>query len=293
MPPLLPILWWLVQGLDLRQQPVKVGPAVEPTIGDYGTDPLSVADVRERVGVEKDEIGELAGLDGAERVIEVQDARGVESGGLQGLQRRETGLDEPFELHVQADTGNLKRYSDVRPRQQDDAGLIRETNVLKLEWGDRTKDRLELPRRLGVEPVLPIAANRFGDELHAGGVCKSLFRMHDVMIANQIDGGCHAMLPVCLEGRRAGDRIPAVVERADVTELNQELLAVRQAVVVSEDARNRSRSVSASVAQPCARAPGCSTVRWPASAASSGVIRKGRCPSTGISLRRASSRIAK
>jgi hypothetical protein len=75
------------------------------------------------------------------------------------------------------------------------------------------------------------------DESHAGCVRKDLLRKHDVVICDQIDGDRHSVSPVRLDGGRAGDRIAAVVERADVSEHGQELLAVWQAVVVSKNTR--------------------------------------------------------
>ena len=60
--------------------------------------------------------------------------------------------------------------------------------------------------------------------------------MHDVMIDEQIGGDRHAVVPVRFEGRRAGGRIAAVVQRAYVMHLHQqELLAPCWAVVVGQD----------------------------------------------------------
>ena len=70
----------------------------------------------------------------------LQGACGIEGGGLQGLQRREASFDQPLELHVKADAGNPQRHPNVRPSQQQDSGLVQETNVLQLERDDRPKD---------------------------------------------------------------------------------------------------------------------------------------------------------
>ena len=59
--------------------------------------------------------------------------------------------------------------------------------------------------------------------------------MHDVVIRQKIGGDRHSVSPVRLDGGRAGGRIPAVVERADVPEHGQELLALWQAVVVGKN----------------------------------------------------------
>ena len=45
------------------QQSVEVGAAKESAVSDDGTDPLRVANVGERIGIQQDEIRELAYLD--------------------------------------------------------------------------------------------------------------------------------------------------------------------------------------------------------------------------------------
>ena len=61
--------------------------------------------------------------------------------------------------------------------------------------------------------------------------------MHDVVIRDEIGRNRHSVSPVRLDSGRAGARIPAVVERADVSEHGQEPLAVWQAVVVGKNTR--------------------------------------------------------
>ena len=87
------------------QKLVEVGSAVVPAVRDDGADLLRVADVLERVGVEQDQIGELAGVHGAERIRQLQNAHGIECGGPQSFERSEAGLDKPLELDVQAEAG--------------------------------------------------------------------------------------------------------------------------------------------------------------------------------------------
>jgi hypothetical protein len=61
----------------------------------------------EGVGFEQYQICELAGLDAPQGIGHLENARGIESSGLQRLERREASLDQPLELDVQADAGNL------------------------------------------------------------------------------------------------------------------------------------------------------------------------------------------
>ena len=61
--------------------------------------------------------------------------------------------------------------------------------------------------------------------------------MHHVVIREQIDGDRDSVSTVRLDSRRAGCRISAVVERTDVSEHGQELLTLRQAVVVRQNIR--------------------------------------------------------
>ena len=129
-----------VVALDSSEKLVEVGPAIEPAVGDDRADLLRVADVLEGVGVEQHQIGELAGLDAAQGIGHFEDASRVEGGGLQGLERREASLDQPLELHVQTDARNLQRHANVRRRQQQDTGLVQETNGLQLEWDNRPQD---------------------------------------------------------------------------------------------------------------------------------------------------------
>jgi hypothetical protein len=56
---LLLILNLLIQRLDSGQKPIEIGPAKEPAAGDDGADPPAVGDVRKRIRLEEDEIGQL------------------------------------------------------------------------------------------------------------------------------------------------------------------------------------------------------------------------------------------
>jgi hypothetical protein len=67
--------------LDLGQQPVEVGPAVEPPVGDDGADVLRVRDVLQRVRLQQYEVGQLAFFYGAEFVGALEEAGGMERGG--------------------------------------------------------------------------------------------------------------------------------------------------------------------------------------------------------------------
>ena len=55
-------------------------------------------------------------------------------------ERSQTGRDEPGQLFVQTEAGDPHRDIDVRSREQHNSGLIRETNILELEGGNRSKD---------------------------------------------------------------------------------------------------------------------------------------------------------
>lgn len=52
-----------VQLFDLGRQSVKVGAAIQSAVSDDSTNPLRVANVGERIGIQQDEICELAHLD--------------------------------------------------------------------------------------------------------------------------------------------------------------------------------------------------------------------------------------
>ena len=210
------VIWWSLS--DPSEKQVEVGPAIEPTVGDDCVNLLRVMDVFERVGVEQHKIGELAGLDAAQGVGHSEDASRVESGGPQGFEGREAGLDQSLELQVETDARNLQRHPNVRCGQQHDTGLVQETNVLQLERDDRPQDRLKFSSRSRGEPFFPTATDISRDESHACMVSKDLLRMHDVVIRHQIGGDRHSVSPVRLDGERARDWIAAVIKGADVPE---------------------------------------------------------------------------
>jgi len=47
----------------LGQESVEVGAAIESTVSDDGTNPLRVANISERIGIQQDEIRKFAHLD--------------------------------------------------------------------------------------------------------------------------------------------------------------------------------------------------------------------------------------
>ncbi len=81
----------------VRRHPVR---GDLPVLDDQ-RDPGGVAqhgNIGERVAVDDDEIGELAGADRAEPVLPAQAFGGPSGRGLQGLHRRHPGFDEAFEF---------------------------------------------------------------------------------------------------------------------------------------------------------------------------------------------------
>ncbi len=153
------------------------------------------------------------------------------------MQRREAGLHEPLELHVQAVARHLKRDADVGSREEHDAGLAQEAGVLQLDRDHRLEDRLEFSRGRRVGQLFPVRADLGRHQPHACVIRQHLLRVHDMVIRDEIHGHRHAMAPEVVDRRRAGIRIPSVVERAHVPEHRQELLVVRQAIVIGENAR--------------------------------------------------------
>jgi hypothetical protein len=91
----------------------KVGPSGPPihrqieraavdrhTALDDHRDPLRVGNVGERVGVEQDHVGQLAGLDGPEIAIAAEEDGGVQRADANGLERRDAAGDHQLQLAV-------------------------------------------------------------------------------------------------------------------------------------------------------------------------------------------------
>src|SRR5690625_1108316 len=75
-----------------RRDLVHRPPIEEPAVDHDVPHALRVADVLERVRVEDDEVGELAGLDRAEVLVEAEVLGAVQRGGADDLERGETAL---------------------------------------------------------------------------------------------------------------------------------------------------------------------------------------------------------
>ena len=73
------------------------------TVGDNGRNFLRVGDVGEGIGAQEDEVRELAWLDCTESICHIEKFGGIDGGGLQGFERRETGSDEALEFFVEAE----------------------------------------------------------------------------------------------------------------------------------------------------------------------------------------------
>ena len=73
------------------------------TVGDDGGDFLRVGDVGEGIGAEEDEVREFACFDGTKAILHTEKFGGIDCGGLQGFERRETGSDEALEFFVEAE----------------------------------------------------------------------------------------------------------------------------------------------------------------------------------------------
>ena len=56
-------------GPHLREHCIESAAIEKPAADDHRADPLSIADVFERVAVEKYQVGDLAGLDSTQRVL--------------------------------------------------------------------------------------------------------------------------------------------------------------------------------------------------------------------------------
>ena len=61
----------------MREKFVKGLTGEVMAVGDDGGDLLSVRDVLDGIGVEKDYVGELAWFDGAELIFEVEEVSGI------------------------------------------------------------------------------------------------------------------------------------------------------------------------------------------------------------------------
>src|SRR6185295_7115401 len=79
---------------------------VDAAVADRPAHAADVPDRVERVGVEHDEVGTLAALDGPELAIELHGARGNDGRRLQRLDRRQPCLDVELDFAVEAVPGN-------------------------------------------------------------------------------------------------------------------------------------------------------------------------------------------
>ena len=74
--------------MPTSHEPIEVGSTVESTVCHDGTNPLRVTNVGERIGLQQDEIRELAHLDRSQRIGKPQHARGIDRRRSQSLQWR-------------------------------------------------------------------------------------------------------------------------------------------------------------------------------------------------------------
>src|SRR2546426_4379171 len=116
--------------------------ALDDLASDHDVDDtLELRDVLERVALDRDEVGELAGLEGADPIVPAQRLRGDARPGLDRLHRRHAGVDQGGELvrvqlgreaaEVRADAdlhAGLDRFSDAALELA--AGLAGELDVL-------------------------------------------------------------------------------------------------------------------------------------------------------------------
>ena len=65
------------RGFHLREKFVEGLTREVMAVGDDGGDLLSVRDVLDGIGVEKDDVGELAWFDGAELIFAVEEVSGI------------------------------------------------------------------------------------------------------------------------------------------------------------------------------------------------------------------------
>ena len=92
---------------------------VEPAVQHDASDRIAVADVVERIAVQDHEIGQLAGFERAEILVEAEIARAAQRSSLQGLERRHPALREHPQLPVRAEALQLA----VRAELHRDAGV--------------------------------------------------------------------------------------------------------------------------------------------------------------------------
>lgn len=93
-----------------------------------------VVDVGEGIGGEQDEVGALAGSDGAEFGCAAEKFRGAQSGGLQGGERSEAGFNQQSQLVMQAEAGHAVRIHGVRAGKQGHAGAEHQADHLLVRF---------------------------------------------------------------------------------------------------------------------------------------------------------------
>jgi len=107
--------------LDGGEDGVEFRAVEELAAEDYGADFLGVANVAEGVGIEEEEIGELAWLDGALRLGFAEEFGGLFCCGLQGLHGCEACLHQEGEFFVEAGAREDVRGGGVCAGQDADA----------------------------------------------------------------------------------------------------------------------------------------------------------------------------
>ena len=127
---------------------VHRGGVVEAAV-DHGVEHLlALADVRQRISVHDDQVGELSGLQRTDVGIEAQVLRAVPRSRFERLERRHPALHEHPELPVRAEALPLA----MGPELHGDAGLVelirdpRDREVIEVLFG-----RHHPPHRTGIE----------------------------------------------------------------------------------------------------------------------------------------------
>ena len=136
------------EGFEVEAESCEVFGGEVLAVVEDGGDGAGVTDVGEGVLVEEDEIGEVAGGDGAEVGLAVEEEGGVEGGGLEGLERGEAGGDEALELVVEAGAGDdVDAGGGVGAGEEGDAGELEAVDDAELVLDEVLADG----DRVGVE----------------------------------------------------------------------------------------------------------------------------------------------
>jgi hypothetical protein len=85
---------------------------MEPAIGEHVRDIRQIMDVGRGIAAHDQEVGFLAPRNAADAVVDTEKLRALEGSDANGVQRRETGLDEKLDRLVRRES----RYTETRPR---------------------------------------------------------------------------------------------------------------------------------------------------------------------------------